>query len=362
MRDQVREIVERVDEVERLNAQLQAQVVARSGELSLALARLARQRDSDGTLAHGHTLASRFVVDEPIGRGGMGTVYAGRDRTTGSRVAIKVIQASSSHQLDAMRRFIREAGAAATVSHPAVVRMLHVDVTDDGLLFQVQELVDGNTLLVQLRRRPLPLTLAARVGAVLCDALAAAHALGVVHRDVKPDNIMLTAAPPGLKLLDFGIAKLYDAVARDPSAVRRGELPPGRDEAGDGGTEARMIVGTPGYMAPEQAQGGGAVSDRADVYAVGVLLHQMLSGQGSDAALEMPEVPASLAALIRRCREEQPAARPPAGELGLELGRIADAAHAPPLEALAALLVSQALPTGPTEAAIPTTPRRRSPS
>ncbi|HEX4462753.1 MAG TPA: protein kinase, partial [Polyangia bacterium] len=135
VREQVREIVTRADEVERLNAQLHAQVRERSGELSLALARLARHREADGTLARGLLLAGRFNVHEPIGRGGMGTVYAGIDRSTGLRVAIKVIQASSTSQLDAMRRFIREAGAAATVNHPAVVRTLHVDVSDDGLLF-----------------------------------------------------------------------------------------------------------------------------------------------------------------------------------------------------------------------------------
>src|SRR5205823_9953731 len=123
-------------------AQLQSQVVARSGELSLALARIARHRESDTTLARGAVLGGRFVVDEIVGEGGMGAVYAGVDRSSGARVAIKVIQATSSRQLDALRRFIREAGATATVNHPAVVRMLHVDVSDDGMLYQVQELVE----------------------------------------------------------------------------------------------------------------------------------------------------------------------------------------------------------------------------
>jgi serine/threonine-protein kinase len=344
VRDQVREIVARADEVERLNAQLQAQVVARSGELSLALARLAQRREADGSLVNGVVLADRFVVAEPIGKGGMGTVYAGRDRSTNSPVAIKVIQAASSGQLDAMRRFIREAGAAATVNHPAVVRMIHVDVTDDGLLYQVQELVDGETLLGRLRESALPVTLTARVGAVLCEALATAHALGIVHRDVKPDNVMLTTVPPGLKLLDFGIAKLYDAVTR-------GE-----------GTQARMIVGTPGYMAPEQAHGLVDVSDRADVYAVGVLLHQMLTGPMPDAELLMPGVPATLAALVRQCHAEEPLERPSAAQLGKGLARLADAENAPPLEILAQVIVGQAPPgMPPSQTHIPTTPQRRTP-
>lgn len=347
VREQVREIVTRADEVQRLNAQLQMQVRERSGELSLALSRLARQRESDGTLASGLVLAGRFTVHEPIGRGGMGTVYAGLDRSTGRRVAIKVIQASSTSQLEAMRRFIREAGAAATVSHPAVVRTLHVDVSDDGLLFQVQELVDGETLAGRDEGEPWPLAAAARVGAVLCEALAAAHALGVVHRDVKPDNIMLTTEAPGLKLLDFGIAKLGDAVL-----VRDGYT-----------TEARMIVGTPGYMAPEQAAGTAGVGDRADIYAVGVLLHQLVTRPPHDLAIEPPGLPPALATLVRRCLADAPRMRPPASELAQALAHFADCAGMPPLPALAPTLLGHRHLMGPpSEAMIPTSPQRRSPA
>src|SRR6185436_15247452 len=103
---------------------------------------------------------------------------------------------------------------------------------------------------------------AARVGAVLCDALAAAHAVGVVHRDVKPENIMLTPIAPGLKLLDFGIAKLYAAVHGGGAVTRTG-----------------MIIGTPAYMAPEQVLGASEVGDRADVYAAGVILFRLLSAR-----------------------------------------------------------------------------------
>ncbi|MGZ3428303.1 MAG: protein kinase domain-containing protein [Polyangia bacterium] len=149
---QVAEIVERAHEVAELNAQLQAQVVARSRELSLALSKLAKQREGEAQLGRGTVLGGRFVVEEIIGQGGMGAVYAGVDRGSGARVAIKVIQATSSRQLDALRRFIREAGATATVNHPAVVRMLHVDVSDDGMLFQVMELVEGETLTRRLTR------------------------------------------------------------------------------------------------------------------------------------------------------------------------------------------------------------------
>ena len=143
---QVGEIVTHATEVEQLNAQLRAQVRARSSELSLTLARLAQQRQQDGAVLRGTVLGGRFTVGDLIGEGGMGAVYDGIDRATGARVAIKVVQATSTRTLDALRRFAREAGATATVTHPAVVRVLDVDISDGGLLFQVQELITGESL------------------------------------------------------------------------------------------------------------------------------------------------------------------------------------------------------------------------
>ena len=262
VRDQVSEIVERARQIKDLNTQLQAQVRTRSTELSMALAKLARDWREDGSLRSGVVLGDRFVVDALLGEGGMGSVYSGTDRSTGARVAIKVIQASSAQQLDALHRFLREAGTAAKVTHPAVVRMLHVDVSADGVLFQVQELVDGETLHARLRdQRPWDGERVARLGGVLCDALAAAHAVGVVHRDVKPGNVMLTKTAPGLKLLDFGISKVFREGGRAASS-------------GSG-----KILGTPAYMAPEHLAGSGKLTDRADVYAAGVIFFRMLTGK-----------------------------------------------------------------------------------
>jgi energy-converting hydrogenase Eha subunit C len=316
-------------------AQLQAKVVARSGELSLALGKLARQRESEMALAQGAVLADRFVVGEILGEGGMGAVYAGVDRTSGARVAIKVIQATSARQLDALRRFIREAGATAALTHPAVVRVIHVDVSDDGLLYQVLELVDGETLTRRMSRKWAPGE-AARLGAVLADALGYAHAHGVVHRDVKPDNIMLTTAAPGLKLLDFGIAKLYDAVSQSEETTRGG-----------------LVLGTPAFMSPEQV-GGGNVGDRTDVYAVGVILFRLLAARGPFEASSPQEMmmrqvmaippdlrtideslPPALTALVARCLAKEPSARPTAAALSAELAAFADAAEAPTMEKLA---------------------------
>jgi serine/threonine-protein kinase len=303
----------------------------------MALAKLAQQKDAHGVLEKGMILGDRFVVEGAIGEGGMGAVYAGLDRTTGQRVAIKVVQASSSQELDALHRFLREASSAALVTHPAVVRMLHVDVSDDGMLFQVQELVDGVTLQQRVRMgQRWEAGAVARVGSVLCEALAAAHARGVVHRDVKPGNVMLTKDPPGLKLLDFGIAKLYEHALE-----------------GDAGTRTGAILGTPAFMAPEQIDGTSEVVDRSDVYAVGVILFLLLTGKYpfGDATprrmllnhvlLRPPDVreleasvPADLAEIVGRCLLKEPPERPEAAEIARALAAFADAHGAPELQEL----------------------------
>ena len=235
-----------------------------------------------------------------------------------------------------MHRFIREAAAAATVDHPAVVRMIHVDVSDDGMLFHAQELVEGETLRRRHRRghRWEP-GVVARLVSVLCDALAAAHAVGVVHRDVKPANVMITRAAPGLRLLDFGISKLYD------------------DAGEDGTTRTGVVLGTPSYMAPEQIGGARGVTDRADVYAVGVTLFLLLTGhlpfddatphgtrlavmlrEAPDVRSLRPDVPAPLSSLVARCLEKDPQSRPAARELARELAELADGHGVAPVEIL----------------------------
>jgi serine/threonine-protein kinase len=324
VQDQVSEIVTRAAEVDTLNAQLQAQVRERSTELSMALAKLAEQRDGGGRLRPGLVLGGRFEIAELLGEGGMGAVYAGVDRTTRSRVAIKIVQARSSVQLDALHRFLREATAAATVAHPAIVRVLHVDVSEDGMLFQAQELVKGVTLQSVLEDgRAWEPARAAQLGSVLCEALAAAHARGIIHRDVKPSNVMLTPEPPGLKLLDFGIAKLYDR-------------PRGPDERTQTGTGS--ILGTPAYMAPEQVEGTKELTSAVDVYAVGLVLFVLLAGRHpfdektpwgiaySHMCVDAPElqalspaIPADLGALVGECLRKDPASRPTAADLGRRL-------------------------------------------
>jgi serine/threonine-protein kinase len=328
VQEQVHEIVKKADEVQHLNTQLQVRVRDRSNELSLALAQLALRRDVDGTLTKGKVLGDRFEIDALIGTGGMGSVYAGLDRSTSTRVAIKVIQAASARQLDALHRFLREAKSAATIAHPAVVRALHVDIADDGLLYQVQELVPGVNLEQWLTDNgPASPAVAARIMAVLCDALAAAHDAGVVHRDVKPSNAMLTKSAPGLKLLDFGIAKLVD-----PAASLT--------------TDRGFVLGTPAYMAPEQHSGDDEITGAVDVYAAGVLLHRMLAGRlpkeqrTQRVRQQTPPTPTrsepflvepTLAIVVEKCRARDPADRPTARELAHDFAKYADEHSAPSL-------------------------------
>jgi serine/threonine protein kinase len=223
-------------------------VRSRSTELSHALARLATRRSGADTL-RGTLIGGRFRLGDLLGAGGMGAVYAGVDTSTGAPVAVKVIPARSAGHLDGLHRFLREARVAAAITHPAVVRMLHVDVSEDGLFFQVQELVNGETLTAVLHTGARPSApAAARLVSVLCSALAAAHAEGVVHRDVKPSNIMLTEAAPGLRLVDFGISKLAG------------------DEFVEEVTRVGAVLGTPAYMSPEQRAGSPDLAGSSDVY------------------------------------------------------------------------------------------------
>jgi serine/threonine-protein kinase len=328
---QVGEIRRRAREVEELNTQLNQRIAERSRELSRALARLAGGADA---LPRGAVLGGRVEIERWIGAGGMGVVYRGHDRVTGKTVAVKVLETSSARAVDALQRFLREARAMATVAHPAIVRSLHVDVADDGHLFQVMELVEGESLESRLARAgALPEGVVARLGAVLATALAAAHERGVVHRDVKPSNVMLTSEPPGLKLLDFGI-----------SAVR---------ETGGAGGGDDGLLGTPEFSAPEQVNAPASVGPPADVYALGLVLFLCVAGRlpyaadtphdwfinhlaedPVDLATLAPGVDAELARAVMACLLKDPGARPTAADLATTLARLADAAHVAPLEAL----------------------------
>jgi hypothetical protein len=303
-------------EVRLLNAQLQENVRSRSEDLSSALAKLASHNNGRGAqgafdegVRQGSIIDERFAIDRLLGVGGMGAVYAGRDVKTDAAVAIKVIKASGLGELEALHRFLREARAAAAVDHPAVVRMLHVALSNDGFFYQAQELVLGVTLEERLKAGIIAAPQVARCGAVLADALAAAHDKGVIHRDVKPSNVMLTALAPGVKLLDFGVAKITSS----PS-----------DHTGTG-----RHIGTPAYMAPELRHIAAAdVTDKVDVYALGIVLHRMAFGGLPGRVLDV-KTDERLMSIIERCIAEHPERRPSSRALSDELAIVATKLDAP---------------------------------
>jgi eukaryotic-like serine/threonine-protein kinase len=206
----------------------------------------------------------KYEILGEIGHGGMATVYRARDARLGREVALKVIHRHLRENLDVARRFASEALTVARVKHPNIVEVYDVSGEDEVERYLVVELIRGKTLRELLAQfGPLPPEVAASIAVLVLRALSHAHAHGVIHRDVKPENVMLVTeratkdpAEPRVKLTDFGIAKLLDA---------------------EGVTHTGQVLGSPAHMAPEQIEGGD-VDARSDVFGVGVLLHEMLTG------------------------------------------------------------------------------------
>ena len=216
----------------------------------------------DDDVLVGTTLCNSYIIERVLGEGGMGRVYeASHTRIKRKRFAIKTLHPEFLRQPDIVARFQREAEAAASIPSDHVVGVYDVDQIDDGRPFMVAELLDGRELGEMLDESP-KLNVPYAVGIVrqICKALAAAHAHGVVHRDMKPENVFLTGdmTRPHVKVLDFGISRL--------------------DDSGQDLTKTGMIMGTPSYMPPEQARGE-RVDHRADVYATGAILYRALTGQ-----------------------------------------------------------------------------------
>ena len=259
----------------------------------------------------------RYRVVEKLGQGGMGVVYKARDTVLERFVALKVLPPDKSSDPDRRRRFLHEAQSASALNHPGIVAVYDV-LTVDGEDVLVMELVDGETLEQLLARKRLALSEALGLSINIADALARAHAAGIVHRDLKPANVMVTS--DGVKILDFGLAKLVEAPFLDPEAPT---VAP--DETAL--TGERVAIGTVGWMSPEQASGE-AVDARSDIFAFGVLLYEMMTGKHpfrrrttleTLAAIcdEEPERPTSLVPAlppeaeraVLRCLKKDPARR-----------------------------------------------------
>ena len=217
----------------------------------------ARTLDAASDPLLGTTIGS-YRIAVKVGAGGMGTVYRAVHPTIGSRVAIKVLSHDSARDSEAVNRFFEEARTVNLIRHHNIVNILDVARLPDGRPYIVMELLDGVSLKTILRQGPLSIAELGRIAVTVLDALAAAHEHGVAHRDLKPDNIMIS--PTGrVTLVDFGIAKIAGA---RPDAVR---------------TETGVILGTPQYMSPEQAQGR-SVDARTDIYAMGIVMYEMSTG------------------------------------------------------------------------------------
>jgi formylglycine-generating enzyme required for sulfatase activity/dienelactone hydrolase/predicted Ser/Thr protein kinase len=274
---------------------------------------------------------SHYEVLEELGRGGMGILYRARDTRLERLVAIKVLHAEAVASADRRERFIREAKAASALNHPHIVTVYEVDRgSSNGIEhdFIVMEHIDGDSLDKRLASGSLPLAEAIEYATQIAEALAAAHEAGIVHRDVKPANIMVTRRGQ-VKLVDFGLAKLTEALSVDTDAPTRAASPP---------TEHGAVLGTAAYMSPEQAEGR-PVDRRTDIFSFGVVLYEMLTGrrafQGDTQVTTRaavltrtppavrsvrPDVPAALERVVSRCLEKSRDARyPSAVELAEDL-------------------------------------------
>ena len=217
------------------------------------------------SLAAGERIG-RYEILAPLGAGAMGEVYRARDCHLERWVAIKILTSTRHATAPQLARFRREARAIARITHPQICTVHDVGEID-GVPFLVLELLDGETLAERLESGPLPLDRALAVAGGIAAALDAAHRKGVVHRDLKPSNVMLTAT--GVKLLDFGLAKLRDIEYEDAleGSTTSLEL-----------TEQGTILGTIPYMSPEQVEGLDADA-RTDIFALGVILYEMVAGR-----------------------------------------------------------------------------------
>ena len=235
-------------------------------------------------------VAGRYRIGRPLGEGGMGVVYlAEQERPVRRRVALKVIKAGMD-TAQVVARFEAERQALALMDHPNIARVLDAGSTAEGRPFFVMELIDGEPITAYCDRRRLPTRRRIELLATVCRAVQHAHQKGIIHRDLKPTNVLVAevGGAPVPKVIDFGIAKATDADA------------PGRTLA----TSAGSVIGTPEYMSPEQAGGSPDVDTRADLYALGVILYELLTGStplGRETLLNAGHLE-----VLRRVREEEP--------------------------------------------------------
>jgi serine/threonine protein kinase len=263
-------------------------------------------------LLEGKVLGGNYRVEKLLGQGGMGMVFESRQLSLDRRVAVKVLLAPLAMDREIVERFQREAKAASNIGHSGIVQVIDMGYMKEGPPFMVMELLQGEDLRMKLKRdgamdvsETIPIVLQ------ICDALQAAHDMGIVHRDLKPDNIFLVprrGKGPVAKILDFGLSKLKSA---DKTLTATGSL-----------------IGTPNYMAPEQISGEGEVDSRTDMYALGSIFYEMVTGRMAYEGRTVqsiffkimseapppprairPDIPEGVEAVILRAMSRDPAAR-----------------------------------------------------
>ena len=287
----------------------------------------------------GQTLAGKYLIEDLIKRGGMGSVYLGKHVLMDKTVAIKVLRASLALDDDVVRRFSREAKAASRISHPHAVSVTDFGESENGVVFLVMEYLAGLTLKDVIKSEgPMKVDRVAEIVRQVAGALDAAHEQGVVHRDLKSDNIMLSQTNGGewAKVLDFGIAKIQQSETMDADI-----------------TAANLVIGTPQYMSPEQCSQSSKIDARSDIYSLGIIIYEMLSAQlpftGESPTVIMmkqvqdpppsildarPDISPALAAVVSKALAKQPDDRfQTAGELSTELAQASTATNAAQLAA-----------------------------
>jgi eukaryotic-like serine/threonine-protein kinase len=265
----------------------------------------------------GDILAQKYRIDRILGAGGMGVVVAAHHLGLDEPVAIKFLRSGTIESSEAVTRFEREARAAVKIKSEHVARVFDVGNLDDGAPYIVMEYLEGEDLAAWLKRRgPLPVEQAADFVLQACEAIAEAHALGIVHRDLKPANLFVIRRPDGalsVKVLDFGISKMLGTAHSRPGVAM---------------TKTSVILGSPLYMSPEQLQSMKDVDLRTDIWALGVILYELVAGSSPFASDTLPEfvekvlstapaplsatrpdVPAGFEAVVRRCLERDHARR-----------------------------------------------------
>ena len=269
-----------------------------------------------------------------LGEGGMGVVYEARQESLDRRVALKTLHPEYARQQEQVSRFFNEAKVLSKLEHPSIVQVSDFGTTNEGTVYLVMEFLRGESLRHRLSTITdhgdrLPIAQVLQIAWQVADVLAVAHAMGIVHRDLKPDNLMLVSDPvaPGgerVKLLDFGIAKLTKE--RDRNGLK---------------TDTQAVMGTPAYMSPEQCAGAGGVDAKSDVYSLGCVLYEALSGQtpfvadGTGRIIAMhlfqepvslqsiaPKVPTVVAELVHRLLVKDKRLRPNMSDTADDLGKL----------------------------------------